>query len=116
MPDHIHLLVSGLSDSSDQWQCNRLIRQETARLIAPLKLQPQSHDHVLKKEELARDAFQAIAYYIQQNPVRKNLCATWGDYPFTGCVVPGYFALDPRDEDYWELYWRIYGKLVERDS
>ena len=112
MPDHIHLLVTGIRVSSDQLLLTKLLRTEMNKLIYPFTLQSQAHDHVLREEELERSTFQSIAYYIQQNPVRKNLVENWIIYPFTGCLVPGYFDLDPRKEDYWELYWRIYNKLV----
>jgi hypothetical protein len=66
----------------------------------------------LREKELEKTAFQGIAYYIQQNPVRKNLSRNWKDYPFTKCMIPGYFDLNPRNEDYWNLFWRIHNKLV----
>jgi hypothetical protein len=69
----------------------------------------QAHDHLLRKEETEKEGFQGIAYYIQQNPVRKE---NWKEYIYTDCVVPGYFNLNPRKENYWELFWRIHNKLV----
>ena len=30
------------------------------------------------------------------------------EYKFTGCLVPGYPDLCPWQEQYWELFWRIY--------
>jgi hypothetical protein len=34
-------------------------------------------------------------------------------WPFEGAIVPGYPDLDPRQDDYWERFWKIYyGKLL----
>lgn len=112
MPDHIHLLISGIDASSDQLRLTKLFRKEFNGLICPHKLQSQAHDHVLREEELERSAFQSVAHYILQNPIRKNLVENWKDYPFKGCVVPGYFDLDPRKHNFWGLFWRIHNKLV----
>ncbi|MEO6754723.1 MAG: hypothetical protein ABIZ04_21615 [Opitutus sp.] len=114
MPDHIHLLISGIDENCDQHQCLRLLRQEINHLIAPVKLQMQAHDHVLRDDERERAAFEKIAHYIQQNPVRKGLCVDWTGYAYTGCLVPGYFNLEPKQADFWERYWRIYNKIVAR--
>ena len=112
MPDHLHLLIMGLKSSSDQLKLTKQLRRELNKLLHPYLLQSQAHDHVLREEELGKAAFQGIAYYIQQNPVRKNLSQGWKDYPFTKCMIPGYFDLNPRNKDYWNLFWRIHNKLV----
>ena len=116
MPDHIHLLVTGVSKACNQLQLSRLLRREINNLILPVSLQSQAHDHLLRKEETEKNGFQAVSYYILQNPVRKEICKDWSDYDYTGCVVPGYFDLDPRQEDYWELFWRIHNKLVSNSN
>ena len=115
MPDYMHFLITGTDSSSDQLRLTRLLRKDINKLIGPQKLQAQAHDHVLRDEELESSAFQSVAHYIQQNPVRKQLVGDWKQYPFTGCMVPGYFDLDPRQENFWELYWRIHNKLVSPD-
>ena len=112
MPDHLHLLIIGLKSSSDQLKLTKQLRRELNKLLHPYRLQSQAHDHVLREKELEKTAFQGIAYYIQQNPVRKNLSQDWKDYPFTKCMIPGYFDLNPRNKDYWNLFWRIHNKLV----
>jgi hypothetical protein len=40
--------------------------------------------------------------------------AEGGDWPFSGAIVPGYPALHPMQEDFWEKYWELY--MAERDS
>ena len=31
-----------------------------------------------------------------------------------GCLVPGYPDLTPWQNDYWDLFWRIYANLREK--
>ena len=113
MPDHLHLLVTSIDDASDQLQLNRFLRQELNKLLGPFRLQSQACDHVLRRNESDREAFQSIAHYILENPVRKEICTVWTSYPYSGSSVPGYFDLDPRKDGYWELLWRIYSKLAQ---
>ena len=116
MPDHMHMLITGIKRSSNQLNLTKQLRRELNKLIQPYRLQSQAHDHVLREKENEKAAFQGIAYYIQQNPVRKNISKQWKDHPYTGCQVPGYYDLDPRKEDYWEVFWRIHNKLVTTTS
>ncbi|QXD22563.1 transposase [Opitutia bacterium ISCC 51] len=62
MPDHIHLLTTGVSARTDQLKFTRQLRKETNTLIKPIKLQHQAHDHLLRKEELEQSAFQGVAF------------------------------------------------------
>ncbi len=50
----------------------------------------------------------AAAAYIWENPVRAGLVAQWRQYPYLGAVVAGYPDLDPRRDDFWDVFWRIY--------
>lgn len=113
MPDHIHVLCAGLSPSSDQRVAFEFLRRHTSEALRPARWQKQAHDHVLREHEREHRAFQSIAQYILENPVRAGLAARWQDYPCTGCCIAGYPKLDVRSEDYWELLWRIYNRLVE---
>ena len=51
-------------------------------------------------------------HHILANPVRAGLVAEWRAYPYSGALVPGYPDMELRDDDYWERFWRVYGKLV----
>ena len=68
---------------------------------------------MLREHEREHGAFGIVANYVFENPVRAGLVAAWRDYTHLGALVPGYPDLDPRDEDYWERFWRIYAKLIE---
>jgi putative transposase len=114
MPDHIHLLWLGLDDrKSDQRLAIEFLRKHLRPILAPAAWQRQPHDHVLTEGERKHDAFQIVARYIFENPVRTGLCQDWRDYPHTGSCIAGYPDLDVRSEDYWEFFWRIYNRLVE---
>jgi len=115
MTDHFHLLWMGISDGADQRAAAKYFRKH---LNAALKasgacLQQQAYDHVLREDERQRVAFESAAEYIARNPERAGLVKEdcFRDYPFTGCVVPGFPELRPWQEDYWDRFWRIYAHL-----
>lgn len=114
MPDHGRFLLCGTGDSSDQTLAIRLFRREWNRLLAPsFKLQPKAHDHVLRENERAHDAFPKIAWYIADNPVRAGLVADRRNWSYGGCLVPGVPDLNPFAPDYWEHFWRAWNRLSE---
>ncbi|MDO8540520.1 MAG: hypothetical protein Q7S40_08815 [Opitutaceae bacterium] len=114
MPDHGHFLWIGLNEMSDQRLAAAAFREGWNFELRPggRQLQRQPFDHVLREEERERGAFAAVAQYIFENPVRAGLVEKWENYPFLGALVPGYPILDPREEDYWDRFWRIYGRLA----
>ncbi len=114
MPDHIHLLWLGLRDDSDQRTAIEFLRKHLRPALAPHDWQKQAHDHVLRDAAREQDAFQTIAHYIFENPVRAGLCATATDYSCTGCCVPGYPELSVHAEDYWPRFWRLYNYIVAK--
>lgn len=117
MPDHAHLLWTGVDDqASDQRLAIGFLRKHLRPILAPVDWQHQSHDNLLRESEREHGAFEAVAHYILENPARASLVTHWRLYPFLGCTVPGYPTLDPRTETYWPLFWRIYNKLVDPRS
>lgn len=116
MPDHIHLLAVGVSPAADQRLAVEFLRQHLAASIAPAAWQKQAHDHVLREDEREHDAFSDVAHYIFENPVRAGLVARWQDYAYTGCCVAGYPEFDPRADDYWLRFWRVYNYVVKRNA
>lgn len=113
MPDHLHLVWMGVSTDSDQLRAVRFLRVEMQRLLSPLELQHQPHDHVLREEERRRGAFAAACDYVGRNPERAGLITKDQRWEFTSCVVPGYPRLDPRDPELWDKFWGIYAANVE---
>jgi putative transposase len=108
MPDHIHLLCSGMRADCDQLRAIRFFRRHSALLLQRLKWQRQAYDHVLRGEELSRSGFQSVAQYILDNPVRAGLADKSSTYDYTGCVLPGKPGAAPFAATYWEEFWDFY--------
>ncbi len=114
MPDHVHLIWIGIAGSSDQRLASTFLRAAFAPNLTSGAWQHQPHDHVLRERDRERGALAATCHYITENPVRAHLVEDENAWPYTGCIVPGYPNLDPRDESYWDLFWRIHATCVER--
>lgn len=87
MPDHVHLLVEGLSDGSDLRAFVKLAKQKSGyeyskRYQRPL-WQPSYYDRVLRDDE---DSL-AVMRYILSNPLRAGLVSQCEDYPFLGSTT-----------------------------
>ncbi len=116
MPDHLHLVWTGLRLDSDQRNGMAFLRTHLEPLLAPQRFQHQAHDHVLKEEERRRDAFATVCHYILANPVRAELVAVPAEWAFNGAVVPGYPKLHPLQEDFWPKFWKLYAQAKHPDA
>jgi REP element-mobilizing transposase RayT len=116
MPDHLHLVWMGLRIDSDQLNGMAFLRTYLEPLLAPVQFQPQAQDCVLREEQRRRNAFAKVCFYIAENPVKAELVKRVADWPFTGCIVPGYPKLHPLADDFWPKFWRLYGKLRQPDA
>jgi putative transposase len=84
MPDHVHLLVYGTSESADlpkfvshfKQLAGFGYRKRSGRTL----WQPGYHERVLRDEETT----EAIARYILGNPIRAGITQKWGEYQFAG--------------------------------
>ena len=87
MPDHVHLLVEGLEESSDLKEFVSRAKQfsgyEHAQRTGQRLWQRYCFEHVVRDYESIR---RQIAY-ILLNPVRKQLAQDPADYPFIGSTV-----------------------------
>jgi REP-associated tyrosine transposase len=84
MPDHLHVLIEGLSENSDFRHFVRVFKQITAfefrqRAGAPL-WQPGYHERILRDDEHTL----AVVRYVWENPVRAGLARQLGEYPYCG--------------------------------
>ena len=81
MPDHVHLIVQGLSEAANFIRCMTRMRQLTAssfrRQFHERLWQRGYHDRVLRNTD---EAPLKIAY-MADNPVRAGLALTSGEYP-----------------------------------
>ena len=115
MPDHAHLLWLGLDEhGSDQRVAIEFLRKHLRPHLAPADWQRQPHDNVLRESDRTRDAFPLTAHYIFENPVRAHQVARWQDHAYTGCCLAGYPDLEVRRDVYWEIFCRIYSRVVCR--
>jgi putative transposase len=112
MPDHWHVVWLGVAGASDQRTATRFLRQHLQPHLGAARLQDRAHDHVLREGERERGAFVSAVSYVRENPVRAGLCATWVDWEFAGAAIAGYPDLDPRADDFWDVFWRIHAKLA----
>jgi putative transposase len=84
MPDHVHLLVDGESESSDVARFAKLAKQRSGfrfrRAYRAALWQDGYNDRVLRDEERT----EVVVAYIINNPVRKGLVENVMDYPFWG--------------------------------
>ena len=84
MPDHIHLVLLGVSDHSDLIALLRDFKGTSAaraRVQGFVVLwQKGFYDHVLRSGE----ALDAVAWYIFNNPVRAGLTKEMGEWPYSG--------------------------------
>src|SRR5262245_796612 len=84
MPDHVHGLITGLTDSSDLRRCMDGFRQRAGlahkRRHVDRLFQEGYDDRFLRDEE---DTLR-VAAYIVANPLRAGLCTGIRDYPHLG--------------------------------
>ena len=84
MPDHLHLLVTGMDDQSNLKKFVSLFKQKSGYWFKKSYGENLWHisyyDHILRKEE----SLERAASYILQNPVRKGMVPDFREYPFCG--------------------------------
>ena len=116
MPDHLHLVWMGLRLDTDQLNGMAFLRTYLEPALSPAKFQPQAHDEVLREQRRKRNAFANICFYISANPVRAELVGKPENWPFTGCIVPGYPKLNLFESGYWPTFWKLYVQMREPDA
>jgi len=118
MPDHMHLLWTGISEAAEQKKATKFFREHVNplldRSLKGTRFQKQSYDHVLRQHEKGADAVREMAWYIQQNPVRAGLVREAAEWPYLGCMVAGYPTLHPVQEKYWERFWKVRSTMIQR--
>ncbi len=110
MPDHLHLLWTGVAESSDQLVAMKSFRKDMNDCLGRIgfKLQIQAYDHVLKEKEMEQIELETMVEYIARNPERKKRIPvdSFATYPFTGCLLPGAAQLRLFQECGWDEIWR----------
>jgi REP element-mobilizing transposase RayT len=84
MPDHLHLLVAGLTETAALLPAVKLSRQRSAvafrEATAAQLWQPGYFERTLRDDE----GVDVVARYIEGNPVRAGLVGSVDEWPFTG--------------------------------
>jgi putative transposase len=86
MPDHLHLLIQGISNKSDVWKATVSFKQKTGFWLSSnkpeIKWQKDFYDHVIRADAKLGTHIR----YILDNPVRKGLITTWQEHPYKGSI------------------------------
>ena len=85
MPDHLHVLIQGIAESSDAWQAVVEFKQITAAGTCgaePVAWQRGFDTRLL----LTGVATEAAAAYVSNNPVRAGLVEAWQDWAYSGSI------------------------------
>jgi REP element-mobilizing transposase RayT len=87
MPDHVHLLVEGLSDASNALTFIDRAKQYSGyyfkQAFCTRLWQRYGFEHTLRNDEVAL----SVARYILDNPIRAGLVQRVQDYPFCGSLM-----------------------------
>jgi putative transposase len=116
MPDHLHFVWFGLSETSDQDRAGNFFRRF---LNVELKargheLQKQPWDVVLREKDRERGAVMSACFYIVENPARAELASNAPEWPFSGSIAAGYPDFDWRQSDFAQRLWTIYTAEVKK--
>ena len=117
MPDHMHLIWMGWDASSDQRRATEFFRRHVNVILRRFRpgasFQRQPYDHVIREDERRPGVFDVIAQYIAANPARAGIVTAdrLNEYPYAGCLVPGYPDLSIWRETYWATFWRAFSVL-----
>lgn len=113
MPDHMHILAAGIAPDTDQLLWAKATRRALNLVLAPIRLQKQAYDHVLRPSEARPDAFAVLVHYLIENPVRAGLASDAASCPHIGACVPELPDLDPRQIYFPERWWRYWAELAD---
>jgi len=105
MPDHLHFLAEGMSETSDLVTFVNGFKQhsgfEFGARTAKRLWQRRYYDHILRPNEPLED----VACYIWWNPVRKNLCTDPTAYQLTGSQTIDWMKRSPAPSP-WKPAWK----------
>ena len=88
MPEHVHILPEGMTETADLQRFMKMAKQRAARALrSELGFsevwQEGYHDRVLRNDQQTVD----VIRYLLDNPVRAGLVKQWL-YPYSGALYP----------------------------
>ncbi len=104
MPDHLHLVVEGVTEQSDLRKYIRRAKQYSgyahSQRTRQRLWQRYGYEHVIRDDE----SLSRVVRYVIENPVRARLAEHPADYPFLGSGVYTLgelidYAYDPKDRN-----------------
>ncbi|NLT72391.1 MAG: hypothetical protein GXX91_17090 [Verrucomicrobiaceae bacterium] len=124
MPDHIHLVWSGVGRSSDQLRATRWLRRRINEALQGrgIRLQKQAYDRVLRPADRERFAFEKMMAYVIANPLRAGLAGeslALKQWPWRGAILSGYPELSWKaspDSFCWDRYWKLFYQALEGEG
>jgi len=106
MPDHLHLMASGVTADASLPRFLTRFKQQTAYRFSRQnhqKLwQKKYHDHILR----AGERWEPVACYIWMNPVRQGLCSRPEDWPASGSFDLDWRKLLSLGMEPWTPSWK----------
>jgi putative transposase len=85
MPDHLHLLVEGITDTADLRQFARAVRRASSNACWDLYRGGIWQDGYFERTLRGHSGTQECIDYILNNPVRAGLVERALDYPYSWC-------------------------------
>ena len=85
MPEHLHLIIKGMKESSDVRRVVSRFKQRTGYWFSKnsqAAWQRDFHDHIVRDDESLANH----VWYIVNNPVRRGLVERWENYAYTGSI------------------------------
>lgn len=115
MPDHMHLLLVGLSERSELQGLIRAFKGESAAVARECGVrnlwQKGFYDHVVRSGKNLGD----VASYIFDNPVRAGLVKQFTEWPYSGSWMFDWNKLKEAAKPYvppWKVDKTIEGKMA----
>lgn len=99
MPDHLHLVIRGMTDTSAPKRAAEAFKRDSGMWLAEnrpnLEWQKDFYDRILRYNEIS-----ATVRYLALNPVRAGLTSDINAWPFTGSL--GYNLSEVLQDAFWE--------------
>ena len=87
MPDHVHMILEGRSESSDLRRVVNMFKQKTGYYLKrnfgeAVEWQKDYYDYIHRE----KDKLKWQMKYIAENPIRKEIVKQWNEYKYTGSI------------------------------
>ena len=84
MPDHVHLVVEGRTESSDLKRFAKMAKQRSGAQFARTARRPLWQEGYFDRVLRESDDIRGVVRYILENPIRAGIAERVEDYPYLG--------------------------------